>query len=220
MKHQKSLYFLAVALMVFFLGACKGCGPSVVGSGVKATKSQDLSAFDGVQIEGIGSLEIQLAPTHSVSITADDNLLPYITAEVNNRVLEIKSNKIMIPKSKVQITVQAANIRSLASSGAGSIVFNGVKNDSLDVDVSGAGSIEMSGTTGTFNLTVSGAGNIDAENLVATNVHAVLSGVGNVNVHAIETLTAKVSGVGAVQYIGDPKVVAEMSGLGQVRKKN
>ena len=54
----------------------------ITGSGNVITESRDVSGFDGVSHTGIGRVIITQSDTESLTIEADDNLMEYITSEV------------------------------------------------------------------------------------------------------------------------------------------
>ena len=74
--------------------------------------------------------------------------------------------------------------------------------------------------TGQLEVSLAGAGLIDAEALRARSVRASCSGAGSISVYATESLDATVSGVGVVNYAGNPATVnRNVSGLGKVNKR-
>ena len=46
-----------------------------------------------------------------------------------------------------------------------------------------------------------------------------MSGVGNVVLHADQTLDASISGAGVIEYVGNPTVTEHVSGIGRVRRR-
>jgi hypothetical protein len=88
--------FLLFLIMVFTLSACtengiqiSGNNQKLDGSGKIITENRDVSGFDKVDLQSIGNLTIVQGTEESLTIKADDNLLPYITTEVFNGTLEI-----------------------------------------------------------------------------------------------------------------------------------
>src|SRR5262245_51971625 len=67
------------------------CVPSleVGGSGNAITESRNVSDFNSVRLMGSGQLTIDVTGTESLTIKADDNLLPYLTSEVNGKQLTL-----------------------------------------------------------------------------------------------------------------------------------
>jgi Putative auto-transporter adhesin, head GIN domain len=91
-------------------------------------------------------------------------------------------------------------------SGAGNINLN-LETEKLNVDVSGAGNITLQGKATSQNYDMSGTSNIKAFDLVGQNVSMDISGTSNAKVHAKNSLDVDISGTGAVRYRGNPSNV-------------
>ncbi len=77
--------------------------------------------------------------------------------------------------------------------------------------------MKASGETDELRVKVSGAGRVDASELIARRVAVVVSGAGRVDVHAEEELSVRISGAGRVSCSGKPgKVHRHISGAGRV----
>ena len=84
----------------------------------------------------------------------------------------------------------------------------------------GAGDLTMEGEVEDLKINLSGAGKVDTRQLEAQNVDVSISGVGNADVYASDSLRARVSGVGNLDYYGDPeKKKTRVSGLGRINQK-
>src|SRR5687767_1144824 len=72
---------IAVCMGVLFI--LSGCGLKTVdGSGNVVVEQREVSGFSAVSMSGFGELIIQQTGKESLSITADDNLLPLLTSKV------------------------------------------------------------------------------------------------------------------------------------------
>ncbi len=78
--------------------------------------------------------------------------------------------------------------------------------------------ISYSGSARVHEVSVSGAGDIEAKDLQTEESTISISGAGDVTVHAEKILTIKISGVGDVYYVGDPVIYKKVSGWGSVKK--
>lgn len=117
---------------------------------------------------------------------------------------------------RVEVTLPAVSI--LQISGAGNATYRDVDLDGLEVDVSGAGNIEVTGRVDRFEANVSGSGNVDAQQLVAKRARMRVSGAGNVDATATEDVVARVSGVGHINISGQPQSRdTDVSGIGKIR---
>lgn len=121
----------------------------------------------------------------------------------------------------VKVTAGALRTPSLRISGAGgtSIHLAGLAADSLRVSGAGALKAVMSGTVGDQNVTISGAGEYLAADLVSRDATVTVAGAGQVVVHATRTLNATISGAGQVEYLGNPEVTERVSGIGRVKRR-
>ena len=204
---------------IFAASGCQYVGAGVRGSGVAKTETRDVGTFDEVEFAGVGQLEITVGKPSPLTITGDDNLLPLIQTSLQGHRLTIRPEKAMEPKTKLVFTVGTADIKLLNCSGAAKAIVAGVKNESLKIELSGAGSIQVNGQTGRFDLSISGAGTADADELLAKEVIAEISGAGSADVNATDRLKADISGAGTIRYKGEPKVEQTISGVGSVKKK-
>ena len=85
------------------------------------------------------------------------------------------------------------------------------------MNVSGAGTATVAGTTDKLTLRLSGAGGIEAAALKASSADVQISGAGQATVWAADDLSARVSGAGGIKYKGRPKLEQKVSGAGTIR---
>ena len=98
-------------------------------------------------------------------------------------------------------------------SGAGSVRFDKIKADKLEVSISGVGSAQVAGSAETLQVRISGRGNYHGENLASKWATLSVSGAGDVKLWATKELTASVSGVASVDFWGGATVKRNDSGL-------
>jgi hypothetical protein len=222
---------------------CYGVGGAVRGSGVIVTETREVPALDGVSIDYPAVVTILQGDTPSLTVEADDNLLPQLTTRVVDGTLQIKSSendwsRRVTPTREVRITLTvkdlsridlpsagsvkvegltAAGLR-ISVSGAGSVTLSHLTAQTLTLDLSGAGSLAADGTAQTIDVNISGLGSFDGGMLEAQNATVDISGLGSATVWAKLHLTATISGTGSVSYYGSPAVSKQVSGLGSVRK--
>ncbi len=192
------------------------------GSGVLVTEQRDVSGFDRVSFEGFGTLIITHGSEESLTIEAEDNILPRIETRVHGGTLEIgfdtdRWKDIVRPTKSITYTLTVITLDGIALSGAGSIEARGIDVERFDVELSGAGSIEISGFAAAQEINVSGAGSYDSAELQSEHIDVNISGAGAATVWATESLDVNISGVGNVSYYGDPQVRENVSGLGNLK---
>lgn len=214
---------LCTLLAAQLLTACDvrisfGSSDATRGSGVEATETRRLEAFDEVRFAGEGRLEITLGADPSVELSGDDNLLPLVRTEVDGDELVIRPSEPIDPRKDLVVRVSAPSLKRLDCSGSGAVEVRDVDEEDLVVGLAGAARLELAGTVDRFELDLSGVGKVHAEDLSAREVQVRVSGVGQARVRARERLEARVSGIGRVLYSGDPEVEKNISGLGMVSR--
>lgn len=214
---KRTIFFLLFAL--FVLSGCHKFGQAT-GSGTMKLEKRTVPPFAAVRISGAYDVEIVVQKDQSLEIEGDENLLPLITTEVRDGLLDVSNSKSLSSKNKLRLRISVPNLDAVSSSGASDFVISNVKSEQFDIDFSGLGTLQVSGETKTLELKLSGAGAVDAKNLHAEKVIVVSSGAANADVYASGELSADVSGAGNVNYYGDPKSVKEdTSGAGSVTKQ-
>jgi hypothetical protein len=208
-------------LLLFLSGCALQLGNVVTGSGVEKSEKRDVSGFSAVTLSGVGKVVIEQTSKESLTVSADDNILPLLETRVENDTLILRTadNTNLRPKTPIVFTVEVKDLKTLTVSGAGSVEVTKVAGQRLAVFLSGVGSVTAAGTADLLELTLSGTGSFDGEKLAAKKATVRATGVGSAVVNAAESLEASVSGVGSVEYIGSPEVKKSVSGIGTVRKR-
>ncbi len=234
---------LSLIAVLLAVAACQASPINVLtGSGTVRSESRSVSAFDEVELTGIGALTITQGQQESLTVEAEDNLLPTIRSEVRGRrlVIELDGGRTVHvrPTKPIKYTVTVRDLTAVKLSGAGSIAIPSLTTTTLDVRMSGAGDVALDGLTagelalslsglgdatvsGTVTrqeVTMSGLGSYGAEHLESQEARVTTSGAGDATVRVSSTLNVKASGAGTVEYIGDPSVSQDISGAGRVRK--
>lgn len=211
------------------------------GNDERVTKEITLDSFDKIDISG--AFYVTLTPSNSniLTIESDENLLRYIDISVRGNRLFIETDRRLSSRKGIKIGVPIKELKAISSSGASDIISNEpISTAELDVDLSGAGKVDLKldvklvtldlsgavmvyleGVAESFEVEMSGAGSLMAEGFEVKDCDVDISGVGHVLVNVTGTLNAQVSGLGKVEYIGNPESVkGEVSGVGDIDKVN
>ena len=205
-------------LTVMLLAACS----ITRGSGQITSESRQVSGFSKVELSGSGELTIEQTGTESLTISAEENLLPKLTSEVSDDTLVLRStsNAKIIPTQPIKYSLTVKDLSGLAVSGSGSVTMSKLATAALSTNISGSGAVTASGTADQQDLKISGSGRYQAEQLTSKTVKVDMSGSGVASVHASDALDLHMSGSGTLTYTGDPKqVTQQISGSGKVIKK-
>ncbi|MDE2125216.1 MAG: DUF2807 domain-containing protein [Armatimonadetes bacterium] len=217
---------LAAASLLLLLPGCAihdlirtFAGPSVKGSGKLATQSRSVSAFHAVNIAGVGRLILTQAHRNSVSITADGNLQPYLSAQVRGGVLYLasKPRTRFITKHAILYEVSATKLDGLTATGAVEVIGSNVVGKTLQVQMDGACKMWLQGSVPVTDVNLAGACKYDGSRLGSDTATVSVSGAGDATVDASKTLNASVAGVGKIRYIGNPTVHSSITGIGEVK---
>ncbi len=191
------------------------------GTGTMVTESRDVSGFTQVRLSGFGTLNITQTGTESLTISADDNVMPHLTSEVVNGTLElgVKPRLSFNSLKRVVYTVTVKNLDGIQLSGAGKVNVTDIRTSAFAANISGAGDMTISGGAQSQTVKISGAGNYNAKAFQTDTAEVTLTGAGNVRINASQTLSATISGAGVVSYSGSPHVSHRITGVGSVKQE-
>ena len=196
--------------------------------------------FSSISVEGHTDIHYYSAAHDYVTLEVQPNLQEYIVVEVIDGNLTIRpTRRIDFAASKPAIlTVSTPVLEQLIVSGACTFTAHDTISadsftlrvsgagegraqldvENLYVNISGAGSFDLSGRADIAELRLSGAGDLDALSLQSREAIIRLSGVGSVGIGSSENLTIVASGTGSVEYRGSPNVNLSNSGMVSVRR--
>ncbi len=189
------------------------------GSGTMATETRDVSGFTEVDLSGSGKALISVTGTESLTVEAEDNILPLLTTEVRNGRLVLGVKQGISPTRGIVYTITVVSLESVELSGSGLVSATGVDAGDFDVEISGSGTVVAEGAAGSLDLSISGSGSFDGEDLVSALGNVSLSGSGSAVVNVKDDLDVRVSGSGSVRYLGEPSVSVSIFGSGDVSKR-
>jgi hypothetical protein len=205
---------LTLAVLATTLTGCFFGGTA--GSGTEATEDRTVDGFTEISVSGIYTVEAVVGPEVSVSVVADDNILPLIQTTVSNGRLSIETEGSIRPKVQPVVRVTVPSLEFVDLSGATSLIATGLTGEKFRLDTSGASKATLAGAVESLEIDVSGAAKITAADLNAKNAEIDVSGAAKVDVTVSDKLDVEVSGAGKVTYGGEPTVTKDLSGAGSV----
>jgi hypothetical protein len=188
-----------------------------------------------------GLVSRRIGNSESVTIEADDNLLPLVETVVEGGTLKIRPNKrnLNLQSKSIRVVVQARSIERLSLGGSGIIDADPLRARKLDVDLGGSGSINLKGvesdvlavslggsgdlkaargTIGKLTVSIGGSGDVDLGHVQTNSASVTIAGSGEATVWPRNELSATIAGSGDVNYYGDPQVSKSTVGSGGVRR--
>lgn len=209
---------LIVVLVSIFAFTIISCKELVRGSGNVISEDRDVSGFSKVSISGSGNLFIEQGDEESLTIEAEDNILPLITTRVSRSTLTIKINR-GIPTKDPNYYLKVKDLASISISGSVSVSCPSLNTDSLVIKSSGSGNITLAGTVDSQDIESSGSFKYYAEELKSSSCVIDASGSGELTVNVIDDLNITASGSVKVTYIGSPSITQKTSGSATITSK-
>lgn len=214
---------------------------TIRGNGIGATQGRSVSGFDKVMSSGNFEVHITKGNGFELVLNAEENILPYIETSLSGNTLLIDIPGLHNVKNRLpmKVFITVPTLTGVKQSGSGNITTDYFTTDKMELFISGSGSIstavdanivdafisgsgwlKIAGDANQSNLSISGSGNIDSYNLMVNDCDANISGSGNMQVNAIQSIYAKISGSGSIYYSGNPDIETNISGSGKVIRDN
>lgn len=232
-------HIIALILLFLNLGLAQSRGNKY-----DIVQNLPLKDFKGINSHIAADIYLTQADTFSFQIEAKSKVIKLLETEIVGGILKIqldKSSDIWDSWDKAIIHISAPSFERLEFSGAGkvyaekaltgktlsvrvsgasSLNFKSIDIDSLSLELSGVGNINMTGKAQSAYIELSGTGNIDVMDLKIQNATCQLSGLGALSCDVENHLNAYVSGMGKIRYKTEPKSLNKsISGIGKVRQQ-
>jgi hypothetical protein len=214
-------------------------------SGPVTSEIRTPGEFTKVDVSGHFDVELVQGPKHEVTVEAPPDVLGTIRTSVNGGRLSIRAERsgwrpfqgasrvprIIVTAPAYEAIAAAGTIRissasldvdslRLAAAGATTLRFEKFHADSLRLAGSGALKAHFAGQAREFTVSLSGAGDVRAAELVAEEAKVSVAGAGHVVVNAAKALRVSLSGAGSVEYYGNPEINKSISGIGSIKRRD
>lgn len=186
------------------------------GNGVPAAASRTVEDFSRINLTGLGRVVVAIGAPSELHITGDENIIPLIQTSVDDGVLAIGPQENIIPDLPLIITVSVPRLTAVEMAGSGEFIVTGLNNERFVLEVTGVGRVELTGQTTNLTVAMPGAGEINTLELTAAHADVSLTGAGQAEINATETLDVEIASVGSVRYTGNPTITQEITGLGRL----
>ena len=119
--------FRIVLVLALITTLLSGCGVTIVnGSGKLVTQSRPVANFTTFTLAGLGDVTITQGTTESLTIEAEDNVMPLLKSEVKlgNLILYLDQKDwkdVVRPTKPIKIALAVKNLSSIDLTGAGNI---------------------------------------------------------------------------------------------------
>ena len=208
-----------LAIVGVLVSACDDDHDGVRGSGTLTSEPRSVSGFDEVVLDGIGDLIIDVGGTESLTIEAEDNLLPLLTSNVDGSALTLSTSETISPTKPITYTLGAAALEGVSISGTGDVVAPNLSCETFSAALSGSGTFDVGGACDALELSIEGSGDFDGQDLAVATASVSIDGSGDSIVNATDKLSVVINGSGNVEFVGDPATDIEISGSGEVHQR-
>lgn len=211
---------------------------SVRGNGDVISQERTVSGIDEVALFGLGNVEITTGSTESLTIEAESNLMGYLTNEVVNGRLELKTRDFVnlrptknivyhltvkslkgleiLGSGNINLDQADTNTMHLTIAGSGDITISDLTANVLDVTIPGSGRVELSGKATDQTINVAGSGRYYADNLTSQTANVNIAGSGDVRLWVTNSLDIRILGSGDINYYGSPTIHQTILGSGKI----
>ena len=213
--------------VVAFVALCvpvAGCGSSseqVKGSGKVISENRTVSGYDSISLSGSGKIEIEQNGTEELSISADDNLLQYLTSDVKGHqlVLQVKNGYNLSPSKPIVFKVGVKDLKNVSCAGDTNAVLKGIHSDDLKLEIAGSGDMSAEGTADRQEISIAGSGRYVGGGLKSRDTKINIAGSGDAVLAVSDNLDVTIAGSGSIKYFGDPKIKQSVVGSGTIDKQ-
>ena len=200
------------------LGGVSTDDEPVIGSGHQATETRAVSGFHSVRVSGVGRLILEQTGSESLTVTADDNILPLVTTEVVDGQLRIATEGSFSTRNPITYRLTVRELDEMVLSGAAIAEATRLDGDLLRVTVTGASVVSAAGVVDHQIVRLTGACGYQAEKLDSRVATVHLAGASVAVVRVRELLEGSVAGASLLEYNGNPRVDVAVAMPARVHK--
>lgn len=174
------------------------------------------------------------------SITAYENIHPYIKLSSDDDRLEIGMKSENYKDLYVEVIVSSKQYNCIEASGASGITLEGETplfsdytidlsgasqfrgdldiEDMLNVDLSGASKVDITGVSNYCNATLSGSSVLYNTSFSCKKLDVDMSGASKIRMSVSESIEGGLSGASTIRYVGSPVVSVSTEGSSSVKQ--
>lgn len=213
---------MRIFTVAVFAVCLTGCGRlGIRGNRHITTEQRTIAPF--TEIEAAGAFQIEWHDgTPALSITTDENLLPYIENQVSGNKLRLHTRERVIPThGGIKIVVSSATLSGADLSGAVRLDAKQISGPKFYFESSGAGRITLDGNVDQLMADMTGATDLNAKSLQTKTAEISATGASKAEINVSETLRVSITGAGKITYSGNPKTIEKhITGAGSIRHQD
>jgi hypothetical protein len=226
------IFVLALAGLIALFAGCgddEGDAEAIRGSGNVVTEEMELADFGAVEAANAFEVEITQSDTFGVTIRVDDNILDLLDVSKEGDTLRLGLERGVNLRGDVTLEAEITmpDLDGLKLSGASRASISGFRSsEQIDIDLSGASSLDgdleagntdidasgaskvvLEGSAEGLTIVVSGASSLDLTDFTVNTADVTLSGASDATLRVQERIEpVDVSGASRLYYLGDPSL--------------
>ena len=204
--------------------------------------TRNVSDFTGIEASGKFDITVVKGDTESLTIEADDDVLPYVRSKVKEGELCLYVKKGIFRKiansKSIKATIVMKNMKEVSLSDACKLTSNdlftpkkfkgecsgtssmsiNVNAEKVSIECSDASLVDLKGSAVKIEIEMSGSSILRAEDFTARTADIETSGTSSVTINVTDVLKVEASKASQVYYKGSPVVKIESSGESKVKQ--
>lgn len=211
-----TIIFLAACIVVF--AGCHLAG--IRGNGHFKTDQRTIGAFTTVYASGAFTIEWRNGAP-ALSITTDENLLPYIDSQVSGDTLHLRTDENIWPTHGIKVLIATPTRTGAKISGAVKLTAKQLTGPRFAFEATGASRVTLDGSIDELLADMTGASELEASALQTKTAELSTTGAADADVAVSEVLKVAITGAGKVSYSGNPKTIQrQITGAGSIRHRD
>jgi Putative auto-transporter adhesin, head GIN domain len=215
---MKKVTIVFLAGCVVLAAGCRWVG--IRGNGHIKTDQRTISSFANIDAGGAFQIEWK-SGAPALSITTDENLLPYIDNQISGETLHLHTREQIWPTHGIKVVISTPTRTGARISGAVKLTANQLSDPRFALESTGAAEVTLEGNIDELLASMTGASELHAGGLQTKTTEISTTGAADAEIAVSETLKVAITGAGKVSYSGSPKTIEKhISGAGSIRHKD
>lgn len=170
--------------------------------------AEGLSSFDNIISNAPFDVEFTESETRSVKVVAAPDQVNNVNLSIVGKTLFVGVKEGTNVSKNAKVVITAPELLCAIASSSGDIDVKNLHTTKFTATVSSTGDIELTGSCDEADYTISGAGDIDADDFLVKDIlRANVQGSGKIDCRVVDTLQASVTGSGSLEYHGHPRTI-------------
>jgi hypothetical protein len=215
---MKKITIAFLAACVVLAAGCRWVG--IRGNGHIKTDQRTISSFANIDASGAFQIEWK-SGAPALSITTDENLVPYIDNQISGETLHLQTREQIWPTHGIKVVISSPTRTGAKISGAVKLTANQLSGPRFALESTGAAEVKLDGNIDELLANMTGASELHAGGLQTKTTEISTTGAADAEIAVSETLKAAITGAGKVSYSGSPKTIEKhITGAGSIRHKD